>query len=158
MMGLFLFYGNILVVSYVIIHRIASRHAKNAFASNMTSHVQTQKNTESLTRIQYASTKAILTIVLAFMLLHLPMAIHLVVFETHTNLRNNQIRRILHAVSYICIQVNSFVSMHVYVAKIDECKLKFYLILARVLKSYDTKAEELRIKVYDIVVSTKART
>ena len=155
MMSLLIFYECILLVSYIIIHGIASRHARSMQAPNMITYGRSQNNPESLTNVQYTATKAILKIVLAFMLLHAPIVIHLIIFESNTNLRNDRIRRVFHAISYSCIQINSFVSMHLYVAKIDEFKLKFYLILSRFVKKYETKAEDLRFKVYDIVVSTK---
>ncbi|XP_045206692.2 uncharacterized protein LOC123558921 [Mercenaria mercenaria] len=154
MMSLLIFYEIILVVSYVIIHNIASRHEKNILAPKRT-FGQSKSNPETLTQRQYAATVTILKIVLAFMLLHAPIVIHLFVFESQVSLRNETLRRIFHALSYLCIQINSFVSVHLYVAKFDECKLYFYLTLSRIFKNYGDQAEELRVKVYDIVLSTK---
>jgi hypothetical protein len=156
MMGLLIFYEIVLVISYVIIHGIASTHAKNIIAPQMTSFEQAHNNPESLTRRQYKATLAIIKIVFAFMLLHAPIVIHLIIFETQPYLQNDRIRRLFHALSYFCIQINSFVSVRLYVAKIDECKLTFYLMLSRIMKKYENEAESLRVKVYDIVVSSKS--
>jgi hypothetical protein len=157
MAGLLIFYEIVLAVSYVIIHGIASRHAKNMIASNMASNGQTHNNPESLTSRQYAVTIAIAKIVLAFMLLHAPLVSHLIIFETFTDIRYERFRYIFHGISYLCMQINSFVSVRLYVAKFDECKLNFYLILSRISKKYETEAENLRVKVYDIVVCSKMR-
>jgi uncharacterized membrane protein YjgN (DUF898 family) len=157
MMSLLIFYEIVLAVSYVIIHGIASRHARDMIASNMAYNGQTHHNPESLTSRQFAATKVIIKIVLSFMLLHAPVVIHLIVSESNTSIRHERFRRIFHFLSYVCIQINSFISLRLYVFKFDECKLHLYLMLSCISKKYESKVEKLRVDVYDIVVYTKSK-
>lgn len=154
MMTLLVVYQIALAISYVIIYRIAARHAREIAAIRTAAFGKNINVPDGVSERQFSTTQAIIKIVLAFMLLHAPIIIHLIVVESDQSFLNEMLRRVLYAFSYLCIQFNSFISLRLYVVKFDECKLHFYQFLSRLFKSYERKTEELRIKVFSIVVSS----
>lgn len=154
MMTLLVAYEITLVISYVVIYTIAARHAREIAAIRSAAFGKNVNNPDGVSERQFSTTQAIIKIVLAFMLLHTPIIIHLIVVESDQSSLNEILRRVLYAASYFCIQLNSFISLRLYVVKFDECKLYFYQFLSRLFKSYERKSEELRLKVFNIVVSS----
>lgn len=155
MMSLVLFAEVCVFCSYFIIYRIAMRH-KRAIAALRSSSFNVNMNTVgNMSARQFSTTKAIIKIVLVFIVLHSFIVIHLIVHETSFENRNTPARIFFYAFSYFCIQVNSILSIRLYVARFKECKLKLYTILSKISPAFEVKTEELRRDVYNIVVTTE---
>jgi hypothetical protein len=149
-----------LAVSYAVIYKVASRHAR-AIDSMKTESSRTTRVADPskvhMSQRQFILTTAILKVVLSFVLLYAPINIHLFLMELNVLDRESQIRRLFHAASYVCVQINSFVSLSVYVGKFEECKMHMYFILSKLFKSYKQRGEDMRIRVYNIVVSSDVK-
>ncbi|KAH3839647.1 hypothetical protein DPMN_113079 [Dreissena polymorpha] len=155
MMSLVLLAEVCVVCSYFIIHRIAMRHMR-AIAALRSSFVNASMNkVGNMSGRQFSTTKAIVKIVLVFIVLHSFIVIHLIVHETSFENRNTPARIFFYAFAYLCIQANSFLSLRLYFATFKECKLKLYVILSKIYPAFEVKTEELRRDVYNIVVTTE---
>lgn len=151
--------GIVITVSYVYIHTIARRHQRQITSLRNAIFKGNNVNPDcTISERQFQTTKAVIIIVLAFILLHIPMIIHLFILESNVGRRNETPRRMFHAFSYACIQINSFVSLKLYVGKFKEFKLRLYQILGRCFGRYAKEAELLRVHVYNITISSSGKS
>lgn len=153
--GVMIFYDIVLVTSYISICRIARRHISNIIAMKRLSFSNTVSDTDNISDRQYATTQAIIYVVIAFLILQAPINVHIIVSETSDTIRHELVMRVFLGISYLCLQAHSFVNLYLYVGKFKECKMVFYFVLGRFFKSFETRAETLRIDVFDIVVSSE---
>ncbi|KAH3839633.1 hypothetical protein DPMN_113065 [Dreissena polymorpha] len=139
--------------SYVIIHRIAMRHKREIAALRSSAFHMNMNKVGRMSARQFSTTKTIIKIVLVFIILHSFMVINLIVHETSFEYRNTLPRKLFYAFCYLCIQLNSILSLQLYVARFEECKLKLFVILAKIFPAFESKMEKLRRDVFNIVVS-----
>lgn len=153
MMGFLILYEMIIAIGYRFIYVIVKRHVIQINAmQRLTTTTYFAKDTD-ISRRQLSATKAISTILLAFIILHLPICLHLIIIETDFLAHAERFANFWHVFSYVCIQINSCVSLSLYVGKFEEFKMHFYLFLALINSKYKKTAENLRIQVFNIVVT-----
>lgn len=144
-------YGTVLVSCNSIIYRIARRHAKQIDEMNGTIFRCQAVNAVSVSDSQYATTRVIIHIVTAYIVLQTPAFVCMFISSIFVHLRDQMVIRIFRGISYLFVQANSVVNLYLYVMKLQECKMHFYFILAKVLKRYEGRASSMRLEVYNIV-------
>jgi len=153
-MVLLLIVGFLVVGSNAYVHRIARRHERQIADIKKSAFTGRCINPDSpISERQLSATKAILSIIVSFVLFHAPIIIHLLVLESNIHARHELPRRLFHVFSFACIQINSFVNLFLYFGKFKEFKFQLYLVLGGIFKSFSEVAERQRVDVYNIVVS-----
>ena len=99
----------------------------------------------------FPSTKIILTIILSFIVLQFPYIFSTAIYELRSDMQQRIWRVIFQFVSYICLELNTFVTLYLYIWRIQECRMQFYQMFSHVSNRYREKAEALRIEVFNIV-------
>lgn len=143
----------IVVGANAYVFRIARRHKRQI--ADIKNACFTGKRINPISENQFSASQAVFTIGLAFIVLHAPIVIHLVILENSVHVRRHEHRRLFHAFSFICMQINSFISLRLYAGKFKEFKMHAYSFFGRFIKSYAKKSEDLRVDVYNIVVSSE---
>jgi len=159
LIGLVVTSQTVVTVSYFYVLKVARKHERSINA--MTNRTCTQNKYPQGTGMipvserQFSTTQTLLKIVLAFIICHVPICVQMVMFETTVDTRNNLPRNVLNLVSYVGMQANSIISLRIYVARFKECQLVLMMLIKRFCKSdYTQRIEQLRISVFNIIVST----
>ena len=141
-------------LSYFYVFKIVRAHQRKLEAlRSMTFNGTTYKGVVS--ERQFAATKILLKLVLVFILMHTPLLLHYSITETNVASRHDVSMRLLLAFSYVCMQANSVVSLNIYVIRFKECQLNLLILVEKVYKNYSKRIAELRMEVYNIVVSSE---
>ena len=98
-----------------------------------------------------ASTKTILIIIFSFIVLQSPYLFATICFQLIQDLQQMKWRTITHIIFYICHELNTFVTLFLYVWRFPECRMNFYYMFAKTNNKCREKAESLRIEVFNIV-------
>ena len=93
----------------------------------------------------------ILIIVLSFFILQSPYLITIIAFEVRPDLRLQKWRVYLQTVSYFCHELNTYLTVYLYIWRFPECKMHFYKMLSKISERFAGKAEALRLHVFNIV-------
>ena len=96
-------------------------------------------------------TNTILIIILSFLILQSPYLIVIIITELIPESQHHNWRAISQIMCYICHEINTFVTLFHYIWWFPECRMTFYHMFSRVSQRCRTKAEILRIEVYNIV-------
>ena len=140
-------------ISYLYILKVARHHKRSIDAVSNIPGSHASGAGPILSQRQLSSYTAILQIVLAFLICYAPSVANVAVMETGKLERNSNPRRLLTGIAYFGQQLNSFISLWLYVGRFQECRYLFLKSLSRCCQRYQERAEQLRIQVYDIVVS-----
>ena len=98
-----------------------------------------------------ASTKTILIIIFSFIVLQSSYLFATIFFQLRHDLRQVKWRTITHIIFYICYELNTFVTLFLYIWRFPECRINFYYMFAKTNNKYREKAESLRMEVFNIV-------
>ena len=102
------------------------------------------------------ATKTIAAIVLAFIIVQSPIFVHFFIVEVQpSSVQQHNWRIIFQCLDYIGLQLLMYTSLYLYIWKFKECKMQFYLLFSKWCKTFQQKANEMRIEVLDIVVYEK---
>jgi len=127
-------------LSYFYVLKIARAHQRKLEAlRSMTFNGTTYKGVVS--ERQFATTKILLKIVLAFILMHTPILLHYCMTETNVASRHDVRMRLFLAFSYVCIQTNSVVSLNIYVIRFKECQLNLLILVKRFTKTIQSELQ-----------------
>lgn len=149
--GIHITYNIILIIGNLIIQRIAKRHINGIKAINSVSNA-TESN---ITTRQRASLRSIAKIVTAYLILQAPLFICFFLGSNLEHLRDKMLMQAFRCFGYMCIQMDSFINIYIYIVTFQECKLQLLLFLAKKFKSFERKAELFRVDVYNIVILEK---
>jgi len=141
-------------LSYFYVLKIARAHHRKIEAMKRMAYIENTNTRGVVSERQFSTTTTLLKLVLAFIVTHTPIVLHLVVFETNIDARNDLSRRIFHAISFMCLQANSIISLKIYVARFKECQMMLLVFAEMFCKNYTQRITDLRMDVYNIVVST----
>ena len=129
------------------------QHEKEIRALNVKSMITATENdaqnvSESTPR---QSIPTILIIILSFLVLQSPYLITFITFELQPDLKLHKWRVLLQITCYLCHELDTFVTLYLYIWRFSECKMHFYLMFSKINGKYREKAETLRIQVFNIV-------
>ena len=103
----------------------------------------------------FASTKTFLIIILSFIVLQFPYLFFSVLAELGSEFRQIDWRIMMSLISSLCHEINVYVTLFLYIWKFSECRMNFYYMFSKLNNKYKTKAENLRLEVYNIVTFEK---
>ena len=102
------------------------------------------------------ATTTIISIVLAFLLCHLPILLNALSFVLIKNHDLWNIQWFLQLSTYLCTIINSVANLYIYVWKLQECKMYFLQTYLSWNASCRQQAGRLRVVIYNIVVMEKS--
>ena len=146
---LLIIYWLFIVVAYTKILRIILKHQRNIIAT------VSEKNTTVIQGNNLKSTKTVVAIISAFIILQSPMVLHLLIFEIQPNLQQHNWRMLLQGMDYTGYQLNMYASLYLYIWNFKECKMQFYLLFSKFSKRFKQVAKDMKIEVFDSVVYEK---
>ena len=137
------------IASYTKIFLKARQHEREIRALDVKSTFTTDKNKST----GYAASPrpTILFIVLSFIVLQSPYLINIIIFELRPDWKLQKWRVLLQITCYLCHELDTFVTLYLYIWKFPECKMHFYHMFSKINGKYSAKAEALRIDVFNIV-------
>jgi len=138
------------VLCYMYVFKVARAHQR---AVGATTTADRSNRGGFVSQAQLNTTTAMMQLILAFIICYTPIVIHLIIFETYPTLRDSVLARFLHGVAYLALQMNSFISLGIYVGRFKECKLRILKMRATFCSTYSEEVESLRREVYNIVSS-----
>ena len=98
----------------------------------------------------------ILIIVFSFLVLQFPYVVMCTMFEIKPHLKHQKWRVYLQTTCYICHELDTFVTLYLYIWRFPECRMHLYNILSKVNRKYRQKAEALRMDVFNVVAFEKS--
>ena len=113
-------------------------------------------NSSSNTDIAQAFNTTILIIVFSFLILQFPYLVMSTMFELKPHLKHQKWRVYLQTTCYICHELNTFVTLYLYIWRFPECRMHFYNMISKINNKYRQRAEELRLEVFNIVTFEKS--
>ena len=138
----------ILWVNFKILLKLR-QHEREIGALNV-QPIEMNANDSSVTT-QRPSIPIILIIVLSFLILQSPYLITIIAFEVRPDLRLQKWRVYLQTISYFCHELDTYLTVYLYIWRFPECKMHFYQILSSISDRYTGKAGALRLHVFNIV-------
>ena len=141
-------YHPFIICSYVVITKRLRRQV-----TAMLQHIASSKSTPRATAREqqlYNITVNIVHIVLAFEITNLPLSINTFGFVIFPSLKDENIKLVIHVISYVCICCNSHISLYFYVWKMKECKYIFLSTFFWWSKKLSQTASQLKQEVYGI--------
>lgn len=141
-------YDILLIIGNIVVLRVALQHVRRIHALNRSVFTKV----DSITRDQQNTLVSIAKLLTAYLILHAPLTVCFFINSQYDDLRDLSWMQGFRSVGYLCYQIDSFISIYLYIVTFQECKMYLYLILAKGFKRFERKAELLRLKVYDIVV------
>ena len=158
------FVSCILCISFAVTIVIYSKillsirhHKREVRALNVKTTAENDKQNASTsiprasTKTPRASTKAILIIIFSFIVLQSPYLFATIFFALRQDLQQIKWRTITHIIFYICHELNTFVTLFLYIWKFPECRMNFYYMFSKINNKYRENAESLRMEVFNIV-------
>ena len=118
--------------------------------------VLNQSSVQKLERRSHPFSKMILPIVLSFILLQSPYILTTIVLELKPDAQQRSFRISFHIVYYICLVLNNYVTLYLYVWKFPECRMTFYHMFAKTNSRYSEKADALRMEIFGIVTFSRS--
>ena len=144
-----LVYALIIVIAYIQILVIVFRHHRRGeLLSSNTKYLADVAKKQKYIK----STKTVAAIILAFIVLQSPVAIHTSILDIMPKLREQKWRVIFQAIDYLGHQMNTYATLYLYIWKYRECKMHLLFLLSKVNKNMRPKAEALRLEVFDVVL------
>ncbi|XP_053398051.1 uncharacterized protein LOC128556566 [Mercenaria mercenaria] len=147
-----------MVIANVIVYKVARRHAIQIDALKQTASSDKMRYPDSVSERQYAAIIVFVKIVTAILCLQTPIIVTMIISTSYPDLRDQTPMRVFRSLAYLCFLINSFVNLYMYIWKLKECEMNLYYMLAKFFKQYKSRAEVLRLEVYNIVVSSQADT
>ena len=143
-------YSLVVVISYVKISFIISQHNQlgktlNANTKYLADISQKQKLTDS--------TKTVAVVILTFIVFQSPLYFHCILFNLIPALRQYKWRMLFQLVDYLGVELNTYVTLYLYIWKFKECKMHFFYILSKFNKKFKATADALHIDVFNIVIT-----
>lgn len=143
--------------SNITISRIVRRHVQHINNAKRATFNENIPNTDELSDRQYAAAGAIVQISLAYLVLHSPIIINFALSQVSTTMQNSDWSKYLMAFIVLCMHIHSFMNLFVIVFKLSECRMHVFYFFARCSTRCKSRADRMRIDIYDIVISTKPR-
>ena len=98
------------------------------------------------------STRTIAGVILAAIILQAPFFVHIVILDFVPELREPKWREILQLIDYVGYQLNTYVTIYLYLWQFKECKMQLLFMLSKLNNRYQGKAVSMRNEVYGIVL------
>ena len=113
-----------------------------------------EQSTQNFTTI-FTSTKTILIIILSFIVLQFPYLFFNILTELRPEFREIERRKLINSIGSLCHEINVYITLFLYIWKFSECRMNFYYMCSKLDNKYKTKADVLRLEVYNIVAFEK---
>ena len=125
-------FGAAIICTNTYEYRIAQRHARQI------ADIQTRAFDRGLihpdnamSERQFSAAKTVVSIVLAFILLHVPLVIHHLKMLVSSDQSEQVSSRLYFFYAYVLNQLSSFVNLTLYAGKFREFKMHLYLVLGK---------------------------
>ena len=148
-------FGAAITCTNTYVYRIAQRHARQIADIQRSAFDRGLIHPDNaMSERQFSATKAVVSIVLAFILLHVPLLIHHILDLFIPDQRMMAPRRLYLFFAYSLNQLSSFVNLTLYAGKFLEFKMHLYLFLGKCCNRFNKRAQDIRVDVFNIVVSS----
>ena len=154
MLSLLVIFGIVVVVSSTYVLQIARRHKRQITNIKCNGKITSPDNL--ISENQFSVTKAVITIVVTFVILHGPVFTHYILGVFKPDGRDEVPRRMFYFFSYTMVQISSFVNLLLYTGKFVEFKYHLYKLFGQLCGVFARRADDMRVNVYNIVVSEES--
>jgi len=152
-----LMFGAVIICTNTYVFRVAQRHARQIADIQRSIFDRGLIHPDNpMSERQFSATKAVVSIVLAFILLHAPLLIHHLMVVVSPDQSEQVPRRVYYFFAYSLNQLSSFVNLTLYAGKFMEFKMHLYFLLGKRLNRFNKRAQEIRVDVFNIVVSDES--
>ena len=150
-------FGAAIICTNTYVYRVAQRHARQIADIQRSAFDRGLIHPDNaMSERQFSAAKAVVSIVLAFILLHAPLVIHHLMMLVLPDQRLEVPRRVYYFFAYSLNQLSSFVNLTLYAGKFMEFKMHLYLLLGKCCNRFNKRAQEIRVDVFNIVVSSES--
>ena len=153
---LFMF-GAVIICTNTYVYSVAQRHARQIADIQRSAFDRGLIHPDNaISERQFSATKTVVYIVLAFILLHAPLLIHYLMMLVSPDQSEQLPRRLYLLFAFSLNQLSSFVTLTLYAGKFMEFKMHLYFLLGKRLNRFNKRAQEIRVDVFNIVVSDES--